>query len=919
MFLKYIKSLLLVALLPLCFSLHGQTVIFSSDFNSGNEGWSLTDSSILNGRIFMNGNSGGTAVSPFLDLGGHSTVNVSIDWNCLDSSSGFESDDEIYIQFWNGTEWITLWDKNGSEICPNASDDQSGSTGNLNLPVGLESTFIALVAETDSSSEDIYWDNFEVSIPINECDAIASGNLDTDGDGVSDLCDQDDDNDGILDVWEQDCQLGTIGLTSVSGGLSATTVLNGTNPEGSILANHLTLTNYLNPENVATQTISNSHTIEVGFGASDYGIRTSNDGIDFANRIGYGIAFDSAIRDLEFTLLDVDDEDAVIVKAYSLTGEIIPITESMFTIYDPNSITYVGFNEFQASTTEFDGLEGSIQLDFSGYSVTKLEIEYYDPSSGSFTLYGLSGIVCSDLNADGDSLVNRLDLDSDFDGCPDALEGTGGFGQSDISGLTGAILGGVDSSTGIPIAAGPGQEDDSSTDYLITSNQCDDDNDGIINLDDRCDGFDDTVDSDGDSVPDGCDQDKDNDGILDVSEGYDCAPPTDADFMGWYYNDDPPTRDPIVFASSTIANAATAQFDGPGLVSTLAQLPSFGLQIDNTFIDESDLQGAISNNDYIGMSFTTASFPEDTQTFLSGTRIWVEADDYNPVADPNASDLYPYQFSMLVSTDPSFSTNVSSVVINATVNYIGSRDYIEFTGGDVPLLADTTYYLRYYIYNTTSSGGAVIFDDQIPLFGRCSFEDVDSDGVYNHLDLDSDADDCPDAYEGGADLDKTDLVIAGGTLDGGSTTINENLCSDNTCVDLATGIPLFTAPPTGYDNLTGQIIGTSQDIDFNNCFCVQPGSNAVGVQSSLTGISSLATATVSSQWLEAIPNAYLAMESTNKGFVITRVSHVSEVPDLSNDAITNPIEGMLVYDIQDQCVKLFNGTNWKCLERSCNE
>ena len=34
------------------------------------------------------------------------------------------------------------------------------------------------------------------------CDPIASGNTDTDGDGLSDMCDLDDDNDGITDLNE---------------------------------------------------------------------------------------------------------------------------------------------------------------------------------------------------------------------------------------------------------------------------------------------------------------------------------------------------------------------------------------------------------------------------------------------------------------------------------------------------------------------------------------------------------------------------------------------------------------------------------------------------------------------------------------------------------------------------------------------
>lgn len=71
-------------------------------------------------------------------------------------------------------------------------------------------------------------------------------------------------------------------------------------------------------------------------------------------------------------------------------------------------------------------------------------------------------------------------------------------------------------------------------------------------------------------------------------------------------------------------------------------------------------------------------------------------------------------------------------------------------------------------------------------------------------------------------------------------------------------------------------------------------------------------------WPGNIPNGFLALESKTKGFVITRVQHVSQTPQLG-DAVAEPKEGMIVYDIQDSCVKLFNGTQWKCIERSCNE
>ena len=35
--------------------------------------------------------------------------------------------------------------------------------------------------------------------------------------------------------------------------------------------------------------------------------------------------------------------------------------------------------------------------------------------------------------------------------------------------------------------------------------------------------------------------------------------------------------------------------------------------------------------------------------------------------------------------------------------------------------------------------------------------------------------------------------------------------------------------------------------------------------------------------------------------------------------IKTPVEGMLIYDQTDLCIKLYNGTTWHCIERSCNE
>lgn len=74
-----------------------------------------------------------------------------------------------------------------------------------------------------------------------------------------------------------------------------------------------------------------------------------------------------------------------------------------------------------------------------------------------------------------------------------------------------------------------------------------------------------------------------------------------------------------------------------------------------------------------------------------------------------------------------------------------------------------------------------------------------------------------------------------------------------------------------------------------------------------TGVSTLQG--FASAWPNNVPNGFIAIESKNKGFVITRVA--------SQASIATPVEGMLIYDIAANCVKLYNGTSWKCLEKFC--
>jgi len=92
--------------------------------------------------------------------------------------------------------------------------------------------------------------------------------------------------------------------------------------------------------------------------------------------------------------------------------------------------------------------------------------------------------------------------------------------------------------------------------------------------------------------------------------------------------------------------------------------------------------------------------------------------------------------------------------------------------------------------------------------------------------------------------------------------------------------------------------------------CTNPGVfDAAGLPST-TGISNLVGFTgATTGWPANVNNGHIVIESKNKGFVITRVS--------SSAAILNPVEGMLIYDMAAACVKLYNGTDWKCLAKDC--
>ncbi|MEK6451240.1 MULTISPECIES: hypothetical protein [unclassified Myroides] len=63
-------------------------------------------------------------------------------------------------------------------------------------------------------------------------------------------------------------------------------------------------------------------------------------------------------------------------------------------------------------------------------------------------------------------------------------------------------------------------------------------------------------------------------------------------------------------------------------------------------------------------------------------------------------------------------------------------------------------------------------------------------------------------------------------------------------------------------------------------------------------------------WMDKRGNAFVVLESNNKGLVITRLT-TNQISKLEAK------EGMLVYDTTVNCIKLYNGKSWGCVEQGC--
>ncbi|WP_435524788.1 hypothetical protein [Chryseobacterium indoltheticum] len=408
-----------------------------------------------------------------------------------------------------------------------------------------------------------------------------------------------------------------------------------------------------------------------------------------------------------------------------------------------NAVTGLLYGAGDKFSIEIDGTN-RVTMKRNGFTVftevfTPTDTQYKIAiSSNGLALRTLSNVVwgntntiitnCQGADSDGDGTPNSLELDSDNDGCSDAYE-AGVTTDPAFTHFPNTNVGANGFENSLETASESGIYNSSYTyHYAINSN---------LN---RCDIN--TVDSDGDTIPDITDIDDDNDGVLDIVE---TGPFSCGDGIGRTISWDWESEKTLSSAYAYFANKPEYRpLAGPGITILGAGGAWRAMNVDN----DGTLANAITLGEYQYAQFTT----KDKGILIDS---WL----YYIIVNTSTNPQTMPKMGILIDDDPNFG---SPVVLNdglaviqpyATVN---TYEKLVHVSNPTYLKPFTTYYVRFYDLNFGTNFKDVSHDQiglgfqAVPTGTVCSNDiDTDNDGIPNRLDLDSDGDSCPDSVEAG--------------------------------------------------------------------------------------------------------------------------------------------------------------------------
>lgn len=172
------------------------------------------------------------------------------------------------------------------------------------------------------------------------------------------------------------------------------------------------------------------------------------------------------------------------------------------------------------------------------------------------------------------------------------------------------------------------------------------------------------------------------------------------------------------------------------------------------------------------------------------------------------------------------------------------------------------------------------------------------------------------------------LFAADGVTQLATTTTDTNGDYRFTNVNIVPGnYVVVITPPTGFENVSSTdstptdgktnvtipasgagVGGVNFGIAQPPTFCYKPAVTTGTILDTQHGISSLGRAGVNnSNWPMVRKGAWTVLEAKTKGFVPNRLTTVQK------NALT-PVEGMMVYDTDLDCLSIYNGTAWNCFK-----